>query len=97
MVELVMYIITHSPLTHLVPLPAGHSCSLCSQRGPLPPTGSGAAQDRGGAGLQRDGRQRAELAHLHLSHHPRGRGGEARRAETRRPASVGQWRGMCTC
>lgn len=72
---------------------SGHSCSLCGQRRPLPPAGGGAAQDGGGAGLQRDGRQGAELAHLHFPHHPRGRGRAARRPEARRSAPVRQRRG----
>ena len=33
--------------------------------------GGGAAKDRGGSGVQRDGREGAELAHLHLQDHPR--------------------------
>ena len=77
----------------LFPPPSGHGRGLRRQRGTLPPTGGRAAQDGGRAGLQRDGRQGAELAHLHLPHHSRGRGGEARRPEAGGPAPVRQRRG----
>lgn len=82
-------------LTTLPPLPPGHSRSLRSQRRSLPPAGGGAAEDGGRARLQRDGRQRAELPHIHLPHHSRRRRGEARRPETRGPAPVCQRCGRC--
>lgn len=81
-------------LSSLLSLSAGHSCSICGQRGSLSSPSGGAAQDGGGAGLQRDGRQGAELSHLYLSHHPRGLGWEARGPEARGPAPVCQWCGM---
>lgn len=77
----------------VVLFPSGHSCCLRGQRRPLPPAGRGASKDGGGAGIQRDGRQGAELTHLHLPHHPRRRGRAARRAKARGSAPVRQRRG----
>ena len=72
---------------------SGHSSSFCSQRGPCPPPCGGASQDRRGSGVQRDGRQGAELTHLHLTHHPWGCGPQAWGAQEGRPAALSQWSG----
>ena len=68
----------------------GHSRSICSQRRPRPPPRRRASQDGRGVGLQCDGGQGAELAHLHLSHHPRGCGRPTPGAEERGPVALRQ-------
>ena len=73
---------------------AGDSGSFCSQWRACPPPRGGAAQDGGGSGVQRDGGQGAELAYLHLPHHPWGGGRPPQLLEARRPAAVCQWSGQ---
>lgn len=68
----------------------GDSCSFRREWRPLPPASGGTTQNRWGSGLQRDGRERAKLPNLHLSHHPRGRGWATRRIKKGRSATVCQ-------
>ena len=50
---------------------SGDCGSICCKRRSCPSSGCWTAQNRRGLGLQRYGRERAKLAHLHLKDHPR--------------------------
>ena len=75
---------------------SGDGGSICGERGSRPPACGWAAQDSGGSGVQRDGRQGAELSHLHITHHSRRRRRPTRQLEAWRSADVCQRRGALT-
>lgn len=71
----------------------GNGGRVRGERGPRSSPGRRAAQDRGGPRLQRHGRSRAELAHLHIQDYTGWRCRQARWPQTWRSAALGQWGG----
>ena len=77
----------------LLTLSVGYCCSFCRKWRPLPSPRGGVAKDRGRPGVQYNGREGAELSHLHLPHHPRWYRWPPRWSEEGRSTPVCEWRG----